>query len=199
MKTILGSYFAVFVLESYVAYGQGAFVYDQQSNTNELAPGSGGLVQDIATPFGQSFTPALPLVGFIRLDVSDAAPMDGGGATMYVNLRADSITGTVLASSEPVFLPDGYAGFPNFLFSNPVAVTPGTTYYFEPLGQYDSPWRLYGAEFFYSGGTAIVGGLPYPSSDLWFREGVVVPEPGAVSLWLLGGGILVLWKRRLKT
>jgi hypothetical protein len=51
-------------------------------------------------------------------------------------------------------------------------------------------------------------GAPNPGFDLWFREGVVVPEPGTWALLLVGFGLLawrkgqsvaLSWKRGKKT
>src|SRR5262249_27751219 len=151
-------------------------------------------------PLGQSFTPGLTAVGFIRLDLFDAVNNNGKGAIVYVNMRADSINGTILGSSIPVSLPDGFGvnggGFTDFLFPIPVAVTPGTTYYFELAAQSGSD--VWGVRRFllgtdYPGGTEYLSGLP-GIDDLWFREGIVAPEPSSAALLLLGGGVL-LWKR----
>src|ERR1051326_4495493 len=68
--------------------GQGTFVYDQQS-VNTSVPA--GILDDIQPnePIGQSFTPSLSAVGFVRLNLSDAITRNGVGAAVYVNLRTD--------------------------------------------------------------------------------------------------------------
>jgi hypothetical protein len=118
------------------------------------------------------------------------------GATVYVNLRADSISGSILGSTDPVFMADGFVGYPNFIFSSPVTVTPGTVYYFQPVVQSGDLWGItaYNA-YNYSGGTAYSQGAAVPAFDLWFREGIVVPEPSGAFLVLVGIG-LVVWCRR---
>src|ERR1041385_1670739 len=88
------------------ARGQGTFVYDQQSSDESQLGGGAASIRP-NQPFGQSFAPALPSVGFIRLYLSDDA-FNSLGATVYVNLRADSITGAILASSVPVFVADRF-------------------------------------------------------------------------------------------
>src|SRR5437870_5287481 len=82
------------------AGGQGTLLYDQQSVNNSLPA---GILHDIQPyePIGQSFTPGLSSVGFVRLNLSDAITGNGVGATVYVNLRADSITGPILGSTDP--------------------------------------------------------------------------------------------------
>src|SRR6266404_1497869 len=89
------------------ACGQGTFVYDQQS-ADESTGGGGVSVIQSNQPLGQSFTPSLSSVGFIRLFLIDGVRNNGLGATVYVNLREDSITGPVLGLSGPVFMPDNF-------------------------------------------------------------------------------------------
>jgi len=118
-----------------------------------------------------------------------------------VNLRAGSINGTILGSTAPVYMPDGFRSTPtNFFFSLPVAVTPGTTYYLQPVAlpgsddQYDViTSRLYN----YTGGGAFYFGAasPFADDDFWFREGIVTPEPSSTVLFLLPGGVLIFFRR----
>jgi len=176
------------VLVSSLLRAQGTFIYDQQSaDESHYQDGGAALGQQ---PLGQSFSPSLNSVGFIRIYVYGG----GGSGTFVVNLRSDSITGSILASSSPVTLTA--AGPSNFLFSSPVTVTPGAVYYFQPEFQTGSGgWGVFVAPYNYSGGVAFVDGLSVPAKDFWFREGIVVPEPCSPALLLLGGGFL-LWARR---
>jgi len=183
-------------------HAQGTFVYDQQSST-ESAPAESNARIPTDAPLGQSFTPSLTAVGFIRLDLYDVVNNNGKGAIVYVNMRADSITGTILGSSSPVSLPDGFGvnggGFTSFLFQNAVVVTPGTIYYFDIATQTGSDTLgvrrfLLGTD--YTGGTEFLSGQP-GGDDLWFREGIVVPEPSSISLLLLGSGAF-FWIRKLR-
>jgi len=49
----------------------------------------------------------------------------------------------------------------------------------------------------YAGGTFYVGGAPHPDDlDLWFREGIVAPEPSSALLILIGAGVLTYVRRR---
>ncbi len=125
------------------ARGQGSvFVYDQQSSTNEhefteqdrfIDPRRFG-------PVGQSFTPALPSVGFIQLGMYFNALGNTGPGIVDLNLRTGSITGPILASTEPLDLPSGFAGYPKFFFAQPVAVDPGVTYYLDVVIQSGNDW-----------------------------------------------------------
>jgi hypothetical protein len=193
--TILGGMIA------FAGYGQGTLIYDQQSSTDEYIPAygeSGVTMQQIAKPWGQSFTPSLSGIDFIRLKLDDNTPGDGGGAAIYVNLRSDSISGTILGTTATVSMRDGFRGNTNFLFGTTILLTPGVTYYLEPLIVPGSgPWNAVISEYLYPGGSYIVGGSPVFQSDLWFREGVIVPEP-APGLLLLGGAALLAGRRLLQ-
>jgi hypothetical protein len=119
------------------AFGQGTLVYDQQSSTNEITNPVGGTTINQDAPLGQSFTPALSSVGFVRIWSLDLGKVDSLGANIYVNLRSGSITGPILGTSDTIDFPafvngntnQFFAAFTNFVFAAPVAVTPGTQYY----------------------------------------------------------------------
>lgn len=169
---------------------QGTMVFDQTS-APENANGEFANAIQSNQIIGQSFTPSLNGVGFIRLFTGDSS-VNGVGATLYVNIRSGSISGSVIATSTPVFLPDGFLGRTNFFFATEVPVTPGTTYYFQPVVQSGDTWQIIsdiGQNFSYPGGVAYFHGNPSASEDLWFREGVVVPEPSVAALVFLGAGL----------
>jgi hypothetical protein len=78
---------------------------------------------------GQSFTPSLSTVGFVRLKLLDLTPSNGSGATLAVNLRTNAINGPILGTSISVALTDNFSGSVNFLFASPIPVTSGVTYF----------------------------------------------------------------------
>jgi len=173
------------------ARGQGTVVFDQQSSTNETPlPGVGGAIQDAIPPWGQSFTPSLPSIGFIRLLFDDGNANDGLGATVYVNIRSGSISGAIIGSTDPVAMPNNFAGTATFLLPSAVTLTPGTAYYFEPepVQQSGGTWNIVAGPYNYPGGIVFSGGFPATGSDLWFREGIIVPEPSSAALMLLAAG-----------
>jgi hypothetical protein len=178
------------MLSALAAYSQGTMIYDQQSATNQgPAGGDAGAPIGWQQPMGQSFTPALSAIGFVQFKFADPSRGDGVGATVYVNVLADSISGTVLASTTPVLMPDGFFwGTTSFFFSAPVSVTPDTTYYLQPVVLSGDPlWDVIGGNYGYPGGTFYSSGAPSSSGlDLWFREGVIIPEPQSGPLVLLG-------------
>jgi hypothetical protein len=145
---------------------------------------------------GQSFVPSLSAIGFVRLYFGNSV-FNGATATVSVNLLSNSITGAVLSSTSPLFLPSNFFGYTNLFFSSQVPVTSGTTYYLQPVVVSGNDWVtsvLLGP--FYNSGTAFFNGSASANSDLWFREGIVVPEPSASSLVILGYGILCYIRRR---
>lgn len=88
------------------ASAQGTFVFDQQSSDeNRFLEGGADISR--AQPFGQSFTPSLSTVCFIRLYLYNGILGDTSAATLHINLRTGSITGELLASSASVTVPGG--------------------------------------------------------------------------------------------
>ena len=114
------------------------FVVDQ-ANTDD--PGGGVLIHSIqlSGPIGQSFTPLLPSLDVVELLTIDFGEQPNGlGATLQVDLRAASIAGAIVGTSNQVALPDDFGGatitFPNgggvthFDFGAAVALVPGSLY-----------------------------------------------------------------------
>jgi hypothetical protein len=183
-------------------FGQGTLQIDQQSG-NVYSSTVALTIQDYQ-PMGQSFTPSLAAVGFIQLQLYDPGPINTSGATIYLNLRSGSFTGTILSSTTPVFMPPGYgygspAPLTTFLFPTAVSVTSGMTYFFDINVEAGSaPWKVGAMERgnTYSGGSDFVNGTANPNGhDLLFTEGVVVPEPSAAWGALLGGGLFLGFHR----
>jgi MYXO-CTERM domain-containing protein len=196
MKTIL---IAFALLAAANCFGQGTiFLYDQQSSTNEGSPpyGAGSTIQNLLPSTGQSFTPGLSGIDFIRLMFDDGNIYDGQGATIFLNLRSDSITGTILGTTAPMTMPNGFTGTENFFFPNTISMTPGITYYFELVLVSGGTWNVMDEPHTYPGGTAFVHGQPDGATDYWFREGILVPEPSAALLGMLGFGVLALVRRQ---
>jgi hypothetical protein len=179
-------------LMAFFACGQGTFIYDQQSAVE--AYGNGGVSIQGNQPMGQSFTPELSSVGFIRLHVYGEGD---SGATVYVNLWAGSIGGTLLGSSQSVSTGANFGGAVNFFFLTPVVVNSGTTYYFQPVLESGTVAAYTPAySYNYPDGTLIEYGTPNSAYDMWFREGLyAAPEPSPLWLFLLGG-VLLLYARR---
>src|SRR6516225_2908893 len=132
MKLTIHKLIAILVTVPLTTLAQGTFVFDQQSS-DESNGGSGGTTIQDFQPMGQSFTPSLNGIAFVRLNLFDVNRNNGQGATIYVNLRSDSITGSIISSTAPVSLPDNFGlplntGYVTFLFPTEVPLQPGTTY-----------------------------------------------------------------------
>lgn len=180
------------------AEAQGTFVYDQQSSDESNGGVGLNVIQD-AQPTGQSFTPSLAGVGFVRFHLFDLNRNNGLGAVVYVNLRSDSITGPIINSTAPVTLPDNLGsvntGFIDFFFGSTVPVQPGVKYYFQPVVQSGDRWGMFADSFGYAGGDEYSLGVS-STSDYWFREGIIVPEPSVTILLFVGAGVFAYGKRR---
>jgi hypothetical protein len=180
------------------ASAQGTFIYDQQSSTDETPwpVGSGGAaMQQIGAPWGQSFTPTLGGVDFIRLLLYSHAPPGQSQTTVYANLRSGSITGPIIGTTDSVLLTYPFTGPVNFFFPTTIPVTPGLTYFFDPhaSGGY---MNIAAGSYNYPGGFGYESGLPF-GGDFWFREGIIVPEPSATALlFLAAAGFLFRTSRK---
>lgn len=186
-------FFLIFACATGTARSQGTFVYDQQSSSEETQPIGGSRIQFYGS-VGQSFTPSLSAVGFVRVKLYDIAPGNTLGATLVMNLRANAINGTIIGTATPLVLTDGFAGSANFFFSTAVQVVPNLTYFFETTVLSGDNWGIRNrsdaqGDVNYPGGMFYGGTTPFFAADLWFREGIVVPEPSSVSLLLVGGGL----------
>ena len=177
-------------------HAQGNLQYDQQSAMFPLPPNGLFDIQG-HEPIGQSFVPALSSVGFVQFELFDGQPGNGLGATLYVNIRSNSITGPLMSSTSPVYMPEtpSGGGVTNFFFSTPVTVTPGTTYFFEIVVQSGDLLRVNLAGS-YPNGAAYYEGHAFPTDAFWFREGVVVPEPSSAALLLLAACCFMRWRLR---
>lgn len=182
------------------AQAQGTFVYDQESSTDEVSRFGSVRIQFYGT-VGQSFTPSLSTIGFVRLRQFDLTPGNALGANLVVNLRSGDINGPIIGTTTAVTLADRFAGSVDFFFASAVPVIPNTTYYFQTLVQSGDNWGITAMLDTYPNGSFISGntGTVFLGADLWFREGIVVPEPSSVLLFFMGSGVagwFTLQKRR---
>lgn len=134
----------------------------------------------------QSFTPWNNAIDFIDLKVY-------GSGSLYILLRSDSITGPVIASTDPIAIvsPPGPAEWTRFSFPSRITLMPDQTYYFQPviINGNASVTAYFGTR--YTAGTAFRGTTPFQGWDIFFREGWLlvvpdVPEPSSFALALVG-------------
>lgn len=71
-------------------------------------------------------------------------------------------------------------------------MVPNLTYFFETSVVSGDQWGITAMGDDYPNGNYYGGTSSAPGGDLWFREGIVVPEPGAMAMFILGVGV-VLW------
>jgi hypothetical protein len=145
-------------------------------------------------PLGQQFVPTLTSLNFLDLWIEDAASDDPATATIQVNIRAASISGTILGTSTAVAPAEinlgGGTTLTEFDFSSPISLTPGLTYVIQTaeldatvdnqsFGWVGGPL----GNSTYAPGEAYINGTLQPTFDFAFEEGIQsVPEP---SSWLM--------------
>jgi hypothetical protein len=182
------------LIATHLTLGQGTFIFDQQSS-DESRILEGGFGLGVGTGTGvQSFTPRFDSIGFLKLVVFvDAA------SKFAVNVRSGSPSGPILGTTDTLTVPKTSSQTPITLhFSTQVGLTPGTTYYLEPTALLNGG-LVNQSLYQYPGGTLFFDGVPNQQTyDMWFREGIVVPEPAAVSLTLVAG-FSVLWSKRKRS
>jgi hypothetical protein len=179
---------------SWPTCAQGTLIYDQQC-INQGDDIEGIVNFQTNQPIGQSFVPTLSSIGFVSLLISNPAR----DAFVAVNLWSGSISNGILLGSTLDFIPAGFSGTANFIFSMPVAVIPANSYYLQPFvqsgGGQVSTIVLIGPGYPY--GTAIVKGTATGFGDLWFKEGIVTTsEPSVKFLSLFGVGLWIFIQRK---
>jgi len=186
---------AIFVAASFQTHAQG-FFYDQESTNPPSVLGDHLDIQP--APLTQSFIPTLTAIKFVQFELWDLPNSANNGATVYVNLWTGSPNvndndAILLGSTTPVYMPGGFGygvpGVTNFYFALAIALTPGQTYYLQPVVQSgDNPFDIWAPGNSYPNGQLFIDGGA-SNGDLWFREGVLVPEPTTFALF---GLILIL-------
>ena len=169
-------------------------VVDRQS-TNLIEGGTGLFY--FYQPLGESFSPTYSAINFVNLNLYDGDPLNVSNAFVVVNLRSNSVTGSILSSTMPVLIPDEFFGAATFFFSNTVPLLPGTTYFLQPEIQSGSLGvGSYVTDTSYIGGVYYQSGNVLTDRNLWFQEGIIlVPEPTAISLLSLSGAFFLLRHR----
>jgi hypothetical protein len=194
-------------------FGQAQTFIVDQSNA-ELPP---GLFQNIEvfSPIGQEFTPIFSSLNLVEL-ITLAYPREQSGQIdLFVNIRKDTITGSLLGTSSITTLPTTTfgAGEPTvtrFNFASPVALVPNKIFVIELITPGASTLVGSGTTNYsqgtfstYAGGNQILTGQPVTFNDLWFREGLVVsdsepctsvPEPSLMAGVLMAISCLALAK-----
>jgi hypothetical protein len=163
------------------------FMADQANGSINDPPVVSGL--PLPGSIAQSFTPLLPSIDFIQVDIVVGAT---DPQTFYFNLRAGDPNSPIFASTVPVVLSNRSNKKEIFYFANSVLLIPGDIYFFEPVVPSSGRMSIgYLSPSAYGRGDLWSNGVKDPDADLWFREGVIVPEPSAAILVGLGALILL--------
>jgi hypothetical protein len=145
-------------------------------------------------PLGQQFVPTLTSMNFLDLWIEDAASDDPATATIQVNIRATSISGTILGTATAVAPAEinlsGGTTLTEFDFSSPISLTRGATYVIQAAEiNATTENRSFGwvggplGNSTYAPGEAYINGTLQPTFDFAFEEGTQsVPAP---SSWLM--------------
>jgi hypothetical protein len=177
---------------------QGTFLVDQQAGADNASTRAGLLPTD--APFGQSFTPSLSFLDFITLSLQSISIFStdtGNGSSLHVNIRSGAFTGPIVGTSSTAQIPHSADLQPvTFIFSTSVPLTPSTLNYFEVVLESGDTcavrrYHSYG----YLDGDIYINGTVNLGTDMWFREGIIVPEPSTWALWLVGGSALLCGRR----
>jgi hypothetical protein len=197
MKNNLCKLLVVLCLASVLKlHGQG-FVYDQQSGTTPETINY-DTFDFYIQPLWQPFVPTLSSISFVQLEISDYLDTNPNGATIGVTLWSGSPQApTFIAGTEKVYLPPDfnneqltYSGVATFYFATPIAMIPGQTYYLLPTELTgDDVWSIAVTDNTYT--YSLYG---FNGTELWFREGVTVPEPSDLVLLAMGGLLIAgIW------
>jgi hypothetical protein len=100
--SVLGSALAFALVLTATAPARGSLVVDQSYLPFQSAGEAYNLSYSGNLPLGQQFVPTLNSLSFVNLWIEDAGTNAGDPATIQVNIRSSSITGTLLGSSTAV-------------------------------------------------------------------------------------------------
>jgi hypothetical protein len=149
---------------------------DQQNTTSDARFFSG------QNRIGQSFTPTLPAVDAVELNLGS---LSGLSSTIFVNLRSglagpDGLDGAILATSNSVLMPpDTPNEMRHFDFPSRILLTPGALYVFEIVGNSGHAGALSTGDNYPRGSALKEFSAGF---DMIFAEGLHVPEPRSMVL-----------------
>ena len=159
------------------------------------------------TGLGQEFMPSFSTINFVDLYVLADINSQVRYA-IWASIYSDTINGPLLGTSMPTYLDRNFGkGAARLTFANDIPLTPGQRYVIKPdAGGGPGGGNPDLIEFFvldpsysnYENGRALYGG-PVENRDMWFREGLIVPEPSTFALAGLALGLGWLgwnWSKR---
>ena len=139
----------------------------------------------LGTPIGQEFIPAFTSLNFVDLwIVNDSSNLDDS-ARVFVVVRADSLAGPELGTSDQAFIPKPFDDAIRLPFPTPVALESGRTYLIEARAEGPGNPMLAGGDQLGAcpGIRGYFQGRPFTTgADFWFRTGVD-PTPVLPRSW----------------
>lgn len=172
----------------FLARGQG-YTVDQRNDPENSIIRYWTITYPGALPLGQEFVPTLSGLNTVEL-LFDA--LDG---TFAVRIHEGTITSSIIAQSATTAKTSESPGILRFDFGEIVPLQAGNKYVLEFVSLSGSASGIGSTVESYSSGAMIRGGQAI-ADDLWFREGVSVPEPAAGTIALVGLGIGLIMRRR---
>jgi hypothetical protein len=174
----------VFFLFSFILWFSANEGFSTITMVDQQNPNNDGLFTSPAVDFGQSFVPILS-----SLDTADFVVSVPGPQSVTIALEIFTGTGLglpILGISRPLTLGPASSPIPvEFHFTNPVILVPGMTYSMVVFVNSGSFAIQYGSDT-YASGKMFDQRFIYPDRDLYFVEGLGVPEPGIVLMVLSG-------------
>jgi hypothetical protein len=166
-------------------------IFDQRSGSDSLVL-NGIPVQD--NHLIQSFTPEVAAIGFVQFQA--VLYPEGGSSLTRVNLRQGGTDGQIMARTDSLRIEDNGLFVRTYYFPDNVPIEPGQMYWLDvELQSLAAPALSISFELLYPSsyerGDLYTRGSPSPGFDLWFREGVVVPEPSSLVLCALGAVVIL--------
>ena len=146
-----------------------------QVNFWDLTGGYGAINTAYATPIGQEFIPATHALDVVELRFSS----EDTRGRVQVRIRDGSMSGPVLAESEPVDVPQSRDVYPVALFHfDHLMLTPQHVYALEIVNiSGPNVMVMWGGDR-YSRGRVTLFGNVNERGDLWFRTGTLPRSPG---------------------
>lgn len=120
------------------------------------------------SPIGQEFTPSMSCLEVVQLIICN----ESGYSEFIVSIYSDSITGTLLGTSETVTVSGFYLDILTFSFDE-LNLSPQNLYVME-ISQTEGTNAGVSSSGYptYPLGCQMLYGVPHEDNDLWFREGV---------------------------
>ena len=134
----------------------------------------------------QEFTPTLDRVNFVQLFFNmSGISILRQSASFTVSIRDGGVDGAIIGTSSELDLSPEFQGFATFRFADPTDLSPNEKYAFDVRktdGKLDFWTVEAGSLPGYAGGDLQFNGSIESGADLYFREGIAIPEPAPVLL-----------------